>query len=77
MRDGIKLINNYKLSYPYHLCPVCGMQSDTTNRVCSKHQSITYDQYGNVVSYNDYVILSPFVSFNVTPHLPAPPSKNL
>ena len=40
--------------YPYHLCPVCGMTSDTTSRVCSKHQSVIYDQRGNIIGYKDY-----------------------
>ena len=22
---------------PYHLCPVCGLQSQTTSRVCEEH----------------------------------------
>ncbi len=47
-------MNNYKIDYPYHLCPVCGMQSETTSRVCSKHINVTYDQYGNVIRYTDY-----------------------
>lgn len=36
------------------LCPICGMQSDTTSVVCSKHVSIIYDTCGRVISYWDY-----------------------
>lgn len=27
---------------PYHLCPVCGLQSQTTSRVCSEHSQRAY-----------------------------------
>ncbi len=54
-------IENYYIRYPYHLCPVCGMQSETTSGVCSKHISVTYDSQGNVIDYKDYVVLQPVV----------------
>ncbi len=43
------------IQYPYHLCLVCGMQSNTTSRVCSKHVGVTYDAQGNALSYTDYL----------------------
>ena len=36
------------------LCPICGMQSDTTSVICSKHVSIIYDLTGRVIQYRDY-----------------------
>ncbi len=44
----------YSIKYPYHLCPVCGMQSGNTSGVCSKHISVTYDAQGNVLRYTDW-----------------------
>ncbi len=35
---------------PYHLCPVCGMQSHTSSRICSSHLSIAYNSLGNIIS---------------------------
>ncbi len=46
----------YQIDCPYHLCPVCGLPSTTTSRVCPKHVSITYDLNGNVVCYTDYIL---------------------
>ena len=50
-RDG-----NIQVEYPYHLCPVCGMQSGSTSRVCPKHISVTSDTQGNVLRYTDYIL---------------------
>ena len=30
------------IEMPYHLCPVCGLQSQTTSRVCSEHSQRAY-----------------------------------
>ncbi len=49
------MIPRYKLDYPYHLCPICGRQSETSSRICSKHTSITYDLYGNPIEFLDVV----------------------
>jgi len=39
----------------YHLCPICGIPSQTTSRVCPTHIGIIYDSKGNVVEFKDYV----------------------
>uniref|UniRef100_A0A6M3J383 Uncharacterized protein n=1 Tax=viral metagenome TaxID=1070528 RepID=A0A6M3J383_9ZZZZ len=38
---------------PYPLCPICGMQSMNTNRICGRHTSIIYDKDGNIIDYDD------------------------
>ena len=35
------------------LCPICGLQSDTTSVVCSKHISVTYDSKGKIIGWTD------------------------
>jgi hypothetical protein len=35
------------------LCPICGMQSNTTSAICPKHISITYDSNGKVIAWQD------------------------
>ena len=56
-----KIVKYPPWNYPYHLCPVCGEQSQLTSRLCGKHMSVTYDSYGNVLSYADWVLLRPQV----------------
>ncbi len=57
IKYGYKL--NIIIHYPYHLCPICGMQSNTTSRVCSKHLNVTYDVQGNVVDYKNTQSVTP------------------
>ncbi len=66
------------IEYPYHLCPVCGMQSGSTSRVCSKHISVTYDAQGNVLRYTDWNWASDTYKFvpGDTPSLPVANNKN-
>ena len=36
----------------YHLCPICGMPSDTSSRICSKHYPLIYDSSGKLIAVN-------------------------
>ena len=45
-----------KINYSYHLCPICGLPSNSTSRVCPKHISIIYDSNGKVITYQDVLI---------------------
>lgn len=58
-RDGE--VNNPPIILPFHLCPICGLPSGTSSRICNKHISFLYDANGNLIDYQDIKILSPIV----------------
>jgi len=38
---------------PYHLCPVCGLDSKGTSRMCSSHYNSVYNSKGELILCND------------------------
>lgn len=39
--------------HSYHLCPICGLPSDSSSVICTKHTIIVYNSKGEVVDYSD------------------------
>lgn len=49
----------------YNLCPVCGLPSEGTSRVCSKHINITYDSFGHIVRHQDIPNDTPLEKYRI------------
>ena len=48
----------------YNVCPICGLSSETTSLVCSRHLSIAYDSFGKPVSWVDFKEPNYFTVYN-------------
>lgn len=40
----------------YHLCPICGLPSETSSFICSRHYSLTYSSSGELLAVNGELV---------------------